>query len=721
MAVDIFTNAATTTVALSKTAPSALTQESWAVASSTGFPAASSAATKPTLFRIVDPAASTEVIAVINVSGTTWTVIRGYEGTTPVTHATGFTVLNVVTAGYLSAVPPSTPWISVADFGAVADGSTDNTTVFQNALNAAAAGTVTLATSASSTVYIPPGIWVTGPITIPHRVTLRGAGIGSTRLLCKAATANNSYMITNVSTATMISVSDMTLLGNLGNQSTNIVNGIKFNGTGSTSEYTDMRSQMKNLMVQDFSGDGVTGSGRGVCQVTDVQAWNNQGHGFTFGVDSYLTNCDAGQNGKDGFYLPSNTSINNCKAWYSGWWNNGTTYGVQTASVTAGFGNGFHFDVSQSGAMASGIYAQDNARVGIFVGAGSNRVSIAGWTSDSNNNGTGATTFPNVQIDASSYTSLTGGCSFDRSANTQHPSKALTLSNSAAYSYIQMTTTSNFTAANKVSVSSNSWPNTIQVDGSGGTNDIAYAATITPDLSQGSYFTIGGVTGLTGNITVAAPAVSFSTGTTLTFRFLQDATGGRTVTWNAAYYTNWQPNPAPNIISTISFTWDVNAQTWMQIQTGFSSDPFGSRGSRPMVAMLTSAFTTASTTVVDITGLKIDNVAVAAAGYLLEAHIIWKESATLIVPSFGITGPTLTKLATQRVYNTTATATTTGTIIAYGLNALTGASSSADVLCTFTGMIQCSGVGTVKLQCSTASGTLTVEAGSYLRLSYIAP
>lgn len=104
MSADIFTNATSTTVALSKTAPAPLTSESWAVGSTTGFPAASTGANPPTLFRIVDPAAPSEIMAVTNVSGTTWTVIRGYEGTTPVTHAAGFTVLNVVSAGYLGAV-----------------------------------------------------------------------------------------------------------------------------------------------------------------------------------------------------------------------------------------------------------------------------------------------------------------------------------------------------------------------------------------------------------------------------------------------------------------------------------------------------------------------------------------------------------------------------------------------------------------------------------------
>lgn len=477
-------------------------------------------------------------------------------------------------------------WLNVMDYGAKGDGTTDDTTAIQAALTAATPGSVTSPTSPSNTVYLPAGIYVCGPITIPHRVNLRGSGIGSTRLLCKAATANNSYMVTNVSTATLIAVSDMTLMGNLGNQ-THTVHGLMFNGSGSGSEYTDMRAQAHNLMVQDFTGDGVSGTGRGVCQVNDVQTWNNGGHGFTFGTDCILSNCDAGQNGKDGFYLSSNTQVTNSKAWYSGWWNNGTTYGVQTTNVTAGFGNGFHYDVSQSGGAASNIYAQDNARCGIYIGAASDRISIAGWTADSNNNGTGATTFANVQIDNSFVTTMTGGCSFDRSANTQHPAKALTISGGSSNCVVRMTT-NGFTAANKVSISGQTVQNIVEVDCSSGSYGVAYAATVTPDLAQGSFVDIGA---LTGNITIAAPQASFNTGVPLTFDFTQDGTGGRTVTWNAVFQTTWQPNAAASSVSSITFQWDSNDALWVPIAS------FGTSSGAPTTpAPLTSFYLPVITT-----------------------------------------------------------------------------------------------------------------------------
>lgn len=103
MAIELFSNNASTTVSSGGTsAPSSGTTETWTVASSSSFPAASVSAAPPTLFHVVDPAATTEKIRVTNVSGTTWTVVRGAQSTTPVTHSSGFTVVNSVTASVLN-------------------------------------------------------------------------------------------------------------------------------------------------------------------------------------------------------------------------------------------------------------------------------------------------------------------------------------------------------------------------------------------------------------------------------------------------------------------------------------------------------------------------------------------------------------------------------------------------------------------------------------------
>src|SRR5215831_2036681 len=102
MPVEIYSNLPQTTVSSGgTTAPAAGSVESWTVASSGSFPAASASGSPPTHFHVSDPAAPSELADVTDVSGTTWTVTRGAEGTTPVVHTAGFTVKQAVTAGGL--------------------------------------------------------------------------------------------------------------------------------------------------------------------------------------------------------------------------------------------------------------------------------------------------------------------------------------------------------------------------------------------------------------------------------------------------------------------------------------------------------------------------------------------------------------------------------------------------------------------------------------------
>lgn len=100
MSLETFSNDPVTTVTSGGTdAPAAGTTQTWTVASSAAFPAASSAAGPPTQFHVADPLLPGEVIAVTDASGTSWIVTRGAEGTVPVAHAAGFSVEQVVTAG----------------------------------------------------------------------------------------------------------------------------------------------------------------------------------------------------------------------------------------------------------------------------------------------------------------------------------------------------------------------------------------------------------------------------------------------------------------------------------------------------------------------------------------------------------------------------------------------------------------------------------------------
>ena len=167
MTTELFAeNQATTAVTSGGTdAPASGTQETWTVASSTGFPVASNTASPPTQFHVADVASgfTSEIIAVTNVSGTTWTVTRGAESTTPVAHTAGFTIVQVVTTGFLGLLtPPPVDWFNVVDYGATLDGNT----VTDGAI------TATSATLTSATANFTSA-------DVGKLIQVRGAGTGS--------------------------------------------------------------------------------------------------------------------------------------------------------------------------------------------------------------------------------------------------------------------------------------------------------------------------------------------------------------------------------------------------------------------------------------------------------------------------------------------------------------------------------------------------------------
>lgn len=82
---------------------------------------------------------------------------------------------------------------------------------------------------------------------------------------------------------------------------------------------------------------------------------------------------------------------------------------------------------------------------------------------------------------------------------------------------------------------------------------VAYASTITIDPTAGAVVQVGA---LTGNLTIAAPT-SPQNGDTLCICLKQDATGGRTVAWNAAFATDSVPalNTAANARTQATFVY----------------------------------------------------------------------------------------------------------------------------------------------------------------------
>ena len=165
MTVEIFaSNRAATNVSSGGTdAPAQGTQETWTVVSSSGFPSASPDAVPPGQFHVADQAAPSEIIAVTDVSGVTWTVTRGAESTTPVSHGAGFTVYQVLTSGTLGQFYQAAGGTVITQLQPSGDttGATDTA-----AINAIFGSTGQYARLAPGTFYVDAPVVVTGGSTL---------------------------------------------------------------------------------------------------------------------------------------------------------------------------------------------------------------------------------------------------------------------------------------------------------------------------------------------------------------------------------------------------------------------------------------------------------------------------------------------------------------------------------------------------------------------------
>lgn len=187
MPIEQFVNQASTTVAAAQTAVASGTVQTWTVASSTGFPAASATANQ---FRIMDPAAGTEIILVTAVSGTTWTVTRGAESTTPVAHTAGFTVYAILTAGALTSYVASVDQNSTLDrvFYVSKSGSDTNTGRSWGAAFLTVAAGIAALGGNDGTVNIGAGTYVEAAgITLTGAQRLVGVGMFSTIIQLNAS------------------------------------------------------------------------------------------------------------------------------------------------------------------------------------------------------------------------------------------------------------------------------------------------------------------------------------------------------------------------------------------------------------------------------------------------------------------------------------------------------------------------------------------------------
>ena len=403
MTAELFSNLGTTTVSSGgTTAPSGGTVENWTVAASTSFPAASATAVPPTAFHVSDIAADTEIIAVTNVSGTTWTVTRGAESTTPVAHTTGFTIKQVVTSGWLSTVPAENS-ASIQYVSTTGDttGAAD-TTAIQAALNAVPSGGI---------VQLAAGYYYTNvPLIVPPGVTLQGAtytylwpneygtpagslAVQSQILPVAAFSGDSVIKAVDQSTGGYAAASGNQIISNITVNGTNLSGGNTVNGFewyGSIIGFTMTQCSVSAVGGHGYAVVSHTGAGIGYGDLdqliaTDCVAYACGGDGFHFNglSDSTFIGCHSIGNTGNAWYsfLGNHNYWTNCKGEWSaiGWRidfptgdNTLARMGFEGCSSDYNNGDGWYFTGAQTGGVITltGCIAHADGHTGGTATAG---------------------------------------------------------------------------------------------------------------------------------------------------------------------------------------------------------------------------------------------------------------------------------------------------------------------------------------------------------------
>ena len=328
MAKPLFANNATAVVtAGGTTAPAAGTSQSWTAGSVVNMPAA---VTGVSQFSVADPLLPTELMTVTNVSGATWTVTRGAEGTTPVAHASGFTVYKVTSSGDLGTLVPSGPIVwPTGD----TSGAADYISMLKAASSLPGGGTVTLA----------PGTFYTSTrLTVPANVTV--AGVDEKLTILNVVGNVIAFLIQNVSNS---GVRDMTINGNGTTQPVIYVNA----GTATMTGISTRRVTINSAGYTGVSAISYAATGNPIqypitCQLEDVTVVNPVAT-YAAGIfvsgtkGSTFTRCNsagATGTGASGIFIASSTDfkVTDCEANFNTAHGLCTTFSCSEFTITGG-------------------------------------------------------------------------------------------------------------------------------------------------------------------------------------------------------------------------------------------------------------------------------------------------------------------------------------------------------------------------------------------------
>jgi hypothetical protein len=214
---------------------------------------------------------------------------------------------------------------NVKDFGAVGDGSHDDTAAITAAMSAASSG---------GEVHFPGGTYITTTQTLLAKVHLRGAGIEATIIKLKnganadlfsaqtgSINLSAAFGVGSAGTLYNFGLYDMTLDGNKANQTSGTSYPLRFYGYGYILQNLRVRNGRSGGILSDWNGgSGSPGQDAMDAQWINVKVHDNGGIGIQLGGphDTEMTQVLSWANGSHCFHFAPNCTgplLTNCHAW----------------------------------------------------------------------------------------------------------------------------------------------------------------------------------------------------------------------------------------------------------------------------------------------------------------------------------------------------------------------------------------------------------------------
>lgn len=412
------------------------------------------------------------------------------------------------------------------DYGAVYDGATDAAPEINDCIDAATAlgGGIVELRAVGGLDTVAKRVALLTDVVIKTGVWLRGLGPATTI----SGSASIRIPGSGEQLADRITISDMTI------QPSGSAPGILLDNEGGTGglQLGWPRISVQDIVISDPPGIGLL-LDVGItieARIINVIVMRNAGIGMAiYATDNYLIGCTVGGaangGGQPGIAISGgNSHLSCCKSYGqvgSGFAISGAGRHVISGCEAQDCGIGY--DIQSQNNSLVGFIADTCSEMGVSI-TGNNNI-VSGSIMGPGGGGTGATTKVGVWLAMGSR-----------------------------YNDVRVA------AGNAlVAVCGDFESNSVFVAGQDAVENVTYAATFTPNVRTGRTKKMT----LTGNVAIKAPHECWP-GVRLVFLLKQDATGGRTITFDSCYRTNasWSPALAANTTERIEFEHD--GMRWVQ-------------------------------------------------------------------------------------------------------------------------------------------------------------